>query len=348
MKKLFYSAGIGSIMLLLAVIVQSCKQDVVNQPTPTVDNATTTPTSVSALKLDNVEVIDGRLAFKSQNDLKAAYEKMFKNQSDLKDFEAQFKGFTSQKQAFERFTEEDLKRTNGDLTPFKDYVTENTRDGEVHCDRVVGPKLYSHLVSAEGLLQVGNKVYKFVPGFVYEFGINDMSSYLANKNSLSAIPNVQKIDFEFKKQRIQATSREPQFESGQKTDVYELSNGYQYRKVDAYLTTPNPCCFFAWGAEIILEHRKRGSFGRWYGERTDMRFSGTVSYGVIEYNGTQTKFPLLTVNNIGPNNSEISSLLSYNYDGFEYVYFSPTSVDYRVVKQPGQNPWTFSNLNITF
>jgi hypothetical protein len=338
MKKLFYSASIGSIMLLLAVLIQSCKQDVAVQPTPTVDNVTTPVGTVFSVKLDNAEVIDGRLVFKSQDELKAAYAKMSKNQADLGNFEAQFKGYTSQKQAFENFSSADLDRTNGDLTPFQDYVVKNVTKGETSYDEVVAPKIYSHLVSAEGLLQIGEKVYKFVPNFIYEFNVSEMAAYKANKNNLSAIPNVEKMSFVVKRQKLDVRAS---YASSQLTDSYEGN----YRRAVAYLSTSEPCCFIAWTADVILKNQVNGTWG-WTGERTELKFNGTVHYGVIQYSGATTPASdsPRTVFSFEPNNSKASIQLDWNYSGFQYVYFSNTSVVFTTIKQT--RPVSRANLSI--
>jgi hypothetical protein len=344
MKKLFYSASIGSIMLLLAVLIQSCKQDVAVQPAPTVDNVTTPVGTVSSVKLTNVEVIDGRLVFKSQDELKAAYAKMSKNQADLGSFEAQFKGYTSQKQAFENFSSADLDRTNGDLTPFQDYVVKNVTKGEASYDEVVAPKIYSHLVSAEGLLQIGEKVYKFVPNFIYEFNVSEMAAYKANKNNLSAIPNVEKMSFVVKRQKLDVRTA---YASSEVSEYYPKN--VNNRRVLAYLSTSEPCCFIAWTSDVILKHQVSGRWG-WSGERTDMKFNGIVHYGVIQYGGNATAASdsPRTAYSYEPNNSKASLQLDWNYSGFQYVYFSNTSVDYTVIKQPGTLPYQYSRLNISF
>jgi hypothetical protein len=347
MKKLFYATAIGSVLLLSVVFMQSCKQDVANQPTPTVDNATTTPTSVSALKLDNVEVIDGRLAFKSEADWRGAIDKIFKNQNSLDGLEAQFKGFTSQKQAQDNFTQADLIRTNGDLTPFQDYIVKNVRGGEAFCDGVVQDKLYSQLVSSEGLVQAADKVYKFTPDVIYEFSVNDMASYRANKNNLSAIANVQKIELNADKRRI-ATPRAV-YASGQVTDVYEFDgNGYFYRRTDAYLTSNGPAAFTPSTASVCLEHRIRGAFGLWYKERTELRFSGTVIFG-LEFSGVATPFSPLAVNKVELNSADAVVSLGSRTDHFHFVYFTGTNVNYSAIRQtrPVSRSNT-SNLNITF
>lgn len=288
------------------------------------------------------------MAFKSNEDLRTAYDKMFKNQKDLNGFESQFTGFTSQKQAFDSFTEADLQKTNGDLTPFQDYVTTELKDGEVYYEKVVSLKIYSLLVNAEGLLQIKDSVYKFVPGLVYAFGINDLTSYKANRNNLSAIPNVQKINFEVKKQKIEVATRSilQEVESQSVSDVYEYSGGKQYRRVESCLTTPNPCCFFAWGAEITMQHRKRGFLGRWYGEDTDLAITGTVAFGTIGYDGLRYMHPdsPKTLNTSGYD-SDISTLLDYNYAGFEYLYFTPTEVTFTTKRK---NTGTNLVQNITF
>jgi hypothetical protein len=349
MKKLFYYASIGSIMLLLAVIVQSCKQDIATQPTPTVDNVTVTP--VAALKLDNVNVIDGRLAFKSEADWQAALDKIFKNQNSLNGLEAQFKGFTSQKQAQDNFTEADMIKTNGDLTPYQDFMVKNVRDGEIFFDGVVQSKLYAQLVNSEGLVQAGDKVYKFTPGFLYEFNVNDMASYRANKNNLIAITNVQKIDLNESKKRMQATPREDFFASGQVTDPYErqpADTGPLYRRTDAYLCSDGPGSFIFSSAEVRLEHRIRGAFGAWYKEKTELKFSGTVTLGTL-FGGVITKLPLKPVNSFEPNSADASNVLERCNCQFDFVYFNPTNVNYTAIRQtrPVSRSNT-SNLNITF
>lgn len=325
--------------------MQSCKQDVSQQPTPNVDNATVVP-ATTALKLDNVDVIDGRLAFKSEADWQATIDKIFKNQNSLNGLEAQFKGFTSQKQAQDNFSEADLIRTNGDLTPFKDYIFEDVRDGEKFCAGVVEAKLYAQLVNSEGLVQAGDKVYKFTPGFMYEFNVNDMASYKANKNNLSAIANVLKIDLNADKKRVQAAPREPFFASGQVTDPYESTqSGILVRRADAYLTSQGPALFTPSSAEVRLEHRIRGAFGRWYKEKTDLRFSGTVTLGTL-FAGVTTRLPIKPVLSIEPNSADASNTLERTFSQFQFVYFTPTNVDYRAIQQV--SPFNPSNLNITF
>jgi hypothetical protein len=339
---------IGSLLLMLVVLfLQSCKKDLTVPITPTVEKTTTG--DVSDLKIQNVDVVDGRLAFKSHNDLKAAYAQMFKNQKNLANFEAQFKDFTSQKQAYDKFMEEDLMRTNGDLTPFQDYITKEVRDGEIFYERVVGPKMYSHLVNAEGLLQIKDSVYKFVPGLVYAFGVNDMASYKANKNNLSAIPNVQTINFEVKRSKVQVSNRGilQEVESQTVDNWYERTKkGQGVRRYDGFLTTPNPCCFFAWGAEITMSHKKRGFLGGWYGENTHLRISGSTIWGVIDpLTSVRTQSPTSTLYHENLSTSDLSILLDYNYSGFEYLYFSPTSVTFGARQL---NDYSWSSINISF
>ena len=61
MKKLFYSLTAGSVLVMLVVFMQSCKQDFSAQPTPTVENTTR---GVSDLKLDNVTVVRKNPAYR--------------------------------------------------------------------------------------------------------------------------------------------------------------------------------------------------------------------------------------------------------------------------------------------
>jgi hypothetical protein len=233
-------------------------------------------------------------------------------------------------------------------------MVKNVRGGETFCDGVVQDKLYSQLVSAEGLVQAGDKVYKFTPNVIYEFSVNDMASYRSNKSNLSAITNVTKIDLKADKQRI-AMPREV-YASGQVTDVYEFDgNGYFYRRTDAYLTSNGPAAFVPSTASVCLEHRIRGTFGLWYKERTELKFSGTVVLGTKDViTGATSQNPAVFVNKVELNSADAivsltSGPCSFGLCQFQFIYFSGTNVNYTAIRQtrPVRRSNT-SNLNITF
>ena len=93
------------------------------------------------------------------------------------------------------------------------------------------------------------------------------------------------------------------------------------------------------------------SFGLWYKERTELRFSGTVVFGTEDQiTGNQSQSPAVFVNSFEPNNSDASvSLGSCTWCQFKFIYFSGTNVNYTAIKQARPVfPYKMSNLNITF
>ena len=73
--------------------------------------------------------------------------------------------------------------------------------------------------------------------------------------------------------------------------------------------------------------------------------NGTVTLGTL-FEGVTTRLPIKPVLSIEPNSADASNTLERTFSQFQFVYFTPTNVDYRAIKQV--SPFSPSNLNITF
>ncbi len=151
MKKLFYSVTTGSVLLMLVVFMQACKQDSKVEPSA----------NMTQPKLENVKAENGILSFKSLESLVSSLQTVKKHQKSFDWLEKQYPNFTSSYKAYKGFSDTDIQKTNGDLSSYSDYVTLVYNAGEAYAEPTVDGYLLSQLVNKNGLLFVGNDVYKF-------------------------------------------------------------------------------------------------------------------------------------------------------------------------------------------
>ena len=76
MKNLVKLGIIATLFALISFV--ACQKEQTNSVTPTV--------TTHSFKLQNVEVVDGRLVFKTVSDLNTLLDEMFNNQNSLENF----------------------------------------------------------------------------------------------------------------------------------------------------------------------------------------------------------------------------------------------------------------------
>jgi len=173
-------------LIIVIAIVYSCQKATIDE-VPVKNNSVT---SVS-----NVTTKDGRLVFKSRNDFNSTVKMLFDNQKSIKNFESQFPGFTSNKQAFERIDSTFLKSIKYNYDLISNYATiRETPEGK-SLERVVDMHLLAYLFNDEGILQIGDSIYKFSYDFTYKFNVDKLSQLKSAKlegssNDVIAYPNI--------------------------------------------------------------------------------------------------------------------------------------------------------------
>ncbi len=179
MKKIIY-------LIIVIAITYSCQKAAIDE-VPVKNN------SVSSVQ--NVTAKDGRLIFKNKTDFNATIKMLFDNQKGIKDFEAQFPGFTSNKQAFERIDSTFLMSINYNFELISNYaIILETPEGK-SLERVIDNQLLAYLFNDEGILQIGDSIFKFSYDFTYKFNVNKLSQLKSAKLDLSsnevvAYPNI--------------------------------------------------------------------------------------------------------------------------------------------------------------
>lgn len=120
---------------------------------------------------------------------------LFDNQKSIKNFESQFPGFTSNKQAFERIDSTFLKSINYNYDLISNYaIILETPEGK-SLERVVDMRLLAYLFNNEGILQIGDSIFKFSYDFTYKFNVDKLSQLKSAKlagssNGVIAYPNI--------------------------------------------------------------------------------------------------------------------------------------------------------------
>lgn len=179
MKKIIY-------LIIVIAITYSCQKASTDE-VPVKNNSVTSA--------QNVTVKDGRLIFKNKTDFNATVKMLFDNQKSIKDFESQFPGFTSNKQAFERIDSLFLTSINYNYDLMSNYaIVLETPEGK-SLERVIDIHLLAYLFNEEGILQIGDSIFKFSYDFTYKFNVDKLAQLKSAKIDLSsndviAYPNI--------------------------------------------------------------------------------------------------------------------------------------------------------------
>ena len=328
MKNLVKLGMIATLFVLISFV--ACQKEQTNSVTPTV--------TTHSFKLQNVEVVDGRLVFKTESDLNTLLDEMFNNQNSLENFDKHFAGFSSQYEAFNRFSDEDLVKTNGDLTSFKDYVVEVKKADGIHLERVVSEPLAARLVNSEGLIQIGDVVSKMTRDYAYQFPVSKLESYKNNKNSLESISNLEK-------KKVERITKDIDVNGGLSTRgyivsaefVYEYKSGKQYRKVRGELEATDPLLSSWRTAYARVKHEKRGFWCSWSNESTySLTINGIANLEQLTNAGTgwySTPGSPFTLNQTNYNTSEFSINIATNDIAETYGFTTGTSVDFKAFRK---------------
>lgn len=186
MKKLIY-------LIIIVAITSSCQKAIIDDDTVK-DNAITLVSNAIPL-VNNIVSKEGRLIFKSKNDFNSTVKMLFDNQKGIENFESQFPGFTSNKQAFERIDSTFLESINYNYDLISNYATIRETPEEKSLERVVDMNLLAYLFNDEGILQIGDSIFKFSYDFTYKFNVDKLSQLKSAKlaestNGVIAYPNI--------------------------------------------------------------------------------------------------------------------------------------------------------------
>lgn len=117
---------------------------------------------------ENIKVMDRRLVFKDQAIFETFTKEMLINQDKLKDFMNQFEGFTSFYEVFEPISEDENLLTSSNLVVKKEI------DHHVTYDPIIDYGLMQHLLNPEGIIQIGDIVYRVTYNFVLSSSLSDI------------------------------------------------------------------------------------------------------------------------------------------------------------------------------
>lgn len=288
MKNLKNLLVFASVLLVSAVVVVSCSKDEQKVQAP-------------------ISVIDGRLVFESQEVFENQMKYLFDHQDNLDDFENQFKGFTSSRQAFDNFTEEKYLAANEDMSSFKDYAIILEKDGENYMEAVIDAELLSYVVNDKGLIQIGQKVHKYTYEKVFVFDVKDFE--LFETKGIKNVPNV----------KVYVIERE--IHLLQKQNILQCISSYddgdKKRLVGEVSRINNP----AYGeAKVTTKHHRQGNGGTWWLNKCDkLTQTGDVSFDKTILNVTTSH--TVSSNKSKTNESQMSKVLDWTaLSGVNFVF----------------------------
>ena len=188
MKKLFDFKMAGSVLLMLAISLSSCKQDLTVQPNPSVEEIQKEPNEkVESLNLEGLDVQNGMLVFDSYDAMNKVREQFKKTNFASYKAWCESKGFRSLTIVQdELFKEYEAPKTTAEMDLFKqknaDFLIFN-EDGGID---MKNPILSFHnILNTEDMFKIKKTLYKLdAKGeiFVIDGDINKMqSAYISRK-----------------------------------------------------------------------------------------------------------------------------------------------------------------------
>lgn len=131
------------------------------------------------LQVDFVKFQDGRLLFEDRESFDLFISTMQEHQHELDNFESHFLGFISARMAYDKFCEDYHQGVIQDFEKSKDYVILLESEGEQYFEQVVYPNLLSILFNKDGLIQIGDSVFKFMYDKIISTNISNLD-YIKN------------------------------------------------------------------------------------------------------------------------------------------------------------------------
>ena len=165
-NKSFYVIAVAAVMLFLS----SCDKE---------ESIQSTETSQS------ITLKNGMIIFNTSDDFEKTIESLMKNQNNLDQWEKNFNGFTSMRTAYDNLSEDDMQKiaSNKSSHHFRD-ILKISDDQEPEALMNIDDEVLATLVNEQGLLQIGNEVYKFRYDMLYKTAYKDLDK-LANIDNYS-------------------------------------------------------------------------------------------------------------------------------------------------------------------
>lgn len=316
----------SAIFLSINLFLQSCKKEPAEFVSPE-------PPVVNVPTLQGVTFESGRLIFNSESDFFNAIFTMGNYENAVSAFERQFDGFISSKSAYRKAVREESISSVSDLPEYMTPVV--MEDGETYVRPSVDFHLIAHLANPQGILQIGNFVYKYTYENVYKTSVANIA-LLQNIGNLSNSPAIEVLPISRKSEEIVVDRLEliecqwyydnskRKFHGEIKSRIYP---GYDELSVD-------------------FDHYKK-TLGVWFlNDAPSMSFSGTINGGCCPVGTTGTYSCCSTVggnacsmntttttciysaNASGTNEGEIFDVIRSGDGGDPYSIAAPTNIKF--------------------
>lgn len=309
---------IWSFYTIIMIVFLGCQKEVTEKSTIVESN----PQFKSGYPiLSGIEVIDGRLYFENQSEFAVALQTLFNNQNNLDGFEEQFRGFNSSRMAFDLVNEQMVESLNGNISTLSNYAILLNKNGDTCLEPVIDRLVLSVLFNDEGVLQIGQKIWKETYYYFYEM---DLETFKQNRNSFQrgSIPGLNVYPIERKTTNTNMDS-----------EITSCTNNYATKKrMRGELNQFRSPVY----NDITVEtkNRKKGFLGIWYSLKADeIHLDGTGTYNWMPVPELST----FSVNETKYNKADIQEIVDFSAGIVSNVYpYFVTSNSTHYVKVPQQ------------
>lgn len=315
---------IVSVVLTLNLVFNACKKQDFQ-----LESSVSSPVSVQVPELKGVSFKEGRLRFTSQKDFENAISTMRLHQQTASAFEKQFTGFISSRSAYFNASHNAETLSVNDLPEYMTAI--KMSDGEIYVRPSVDFHLIGNLTNPEGIVQIGNIVYKYTYWKIFKTTENYVD-LLTSSDNLEGNPNIEvlpigRLGKEVVVERSELIECEWFYQSGGSKKFHgeiksRIYPGYSQLSVD-------------------FDHYKK-IFGVWYlNNAPSMSFNGTVNAGCCNSStgssvccstvgGNACSMSggrcIYSVSASGSDEGEIFDVLLENSSGSHFIINTPTNV----------------------
>jgi hypothetical protein len=283
-----------SLLVSVSFLFQQCKKE------PGVDQ--------NVSNYEHFSIIDGRIAFHSQADYDAVKLKLASEQDKIAAWEASLSNYTSMRTAYADMTDERASELLNHLDDYKYLFTKvQEESGEFSMERNVDNDVMATLINKDGLLQIGDDVYRFTRDRFFKTDVKNLDRLMTNSIDLQ---DKKVAAFDVKRTTMMSDMQVSEERAVTWAECTNTSGSFRVKGIiEVEDLIDNDC-------NMITKHQKK-VLGVWFANSTSMSVSFSGNFVKIWSNCNPAPISFFSGMTSSGNSSSISLMVMGNHPIFQ-------------------------------
>lgn len=258
------------------------------------------------VQYDGFSLIDGRLAFDSEESFNKVLDMHYLNQDGLDAWEKSISEYVSMRTQFESYSDENAEELKDNIEDYKYlFAMLEEENGDFSIERNLYNDVLSTVINSNGFLQIGNDVHRFTYAQFYTTDVSNIELLKSEAYQNSEVKTTEiKREFEISDQSDQIMQR-----------AYTVGQCVQQdgpRRVIGQIVREE---IFGSDCNIITKHQRR-RFGIWWSNRTNISVSFSGNFVKIHGNCLFGPYPFFNGFGSSNNSSRITRTVPANHSSW--------------------------------